>query len=160
MTEQNTANQLFSILNQLRSMNCRKRFHPDVPHGEYFMMAAISECIERKREITPGAVGVTASELAARLDATPSAVSKMLKILEQKYWIRRIPDPRDRRILYLQPTEQGCAVLAQSEQSLKAFTLRLAERMGEKDVEQLVFLLKKLYRIVKEEYKEDCLCSK
>ena len=124
------------------------------------MLSAILNCIEKKKSITLDCPGVTPSELAAALGTTPSAVSKMLRGMEERGLISRIPDTKDRRIVYLNLGSQGLSVLEQAQKHMQELTMHLAEKMGQEEVKQLIVLLKKLYRIMKEEYKEDITCSK
>lgn len=49
------------------------------------------------------------SELAARLEVTPSAVTNLSTKLVQKGYVERIVSEQDRRIVFLQITEAGAA---------------------------------------------------
>ncbi|GHG09009.1 MULTISPECIES: MarR family winged helix-turn-helix transcriptional regulator [Streptomyces] len=52
------------------------------------------------------------SELIRFLGLDPSTVTKMLQRLEQCGWVRRRPDPADRRAVLVEATERGQALRA------------------------------------------------
>ena len=160
MSSQDMANELLALFSQLKPINRIKRFHPDVPHSEFLMLWAIKECTEKKRGICPDSQGVTPSELAARLGSTPSAVSKLLKGPEDQGFVYRIYDTKDRRCAFLSLTEKGEQILKEAGRYLRELTVRIVERMGEEEIRNLLVLLKKFHRIMKEECKEDFSCSK
>jgi DNA-binding MarR family transcriptional regulator len=55
--------------------------------------------------------GITPGELAATLDLTRGAVSKIIDKLEARAWVARSPQPRDGRVQLLALTRQGSRVL-------------------------------------------------
>ncbi|MCT9088340.1 MarR family transcriptional regulator [Streptomyces sp. ASQP_92] len=50
------------------------------------------------------------SELIKLLGLDPSTVTKMLQRLEQAGYVRRAPDPGDRRASLVEPTDDGCVL--------------------------------------------------
>lgn len=57
---------------------------------------------------TPGIASPTS--LAKDLDISPAGMSGRLDSLEEAGWVRRVPDPRDRRRTGVEATEQGAAI--------------------------------------------------
>lgn len=55
------------------------------------------------------------SELIKSVDLDPSTVTKMLQRLEQTGYVRRSPDPRDRRAVVVEATSDSCALRSQVE---------------------------------------------
>ncbi len=78
--------------------------------------------------------GLTAGELAARLDRSPAATSTVLDRLEQAGHVERRPDPDDRRRTTLWVTDRPQRVAAQT---LRPFVAALAGEFGEEDPAEL-----------------------
>jgi DNA-binding MarR family transcriptional regulator len=55
------------------------------------------------------------SELIKSVDLDPSTVTKMLQRLEQTGYVRRSPDPRDRRAVVVEATSDSCELRSQVE---------------------------------------------
>jgi DNA-binding MarR family transcriptional regulator len=55
------------------------------------------------------------SELIKSVDLDPSTVTKMLQRLEQTGYVRRSPDPRDRRAAVVEATADSCELRSQVE---------------------------------------------
>ncbi|MFF8605390.1 MarR family winged helix-turn-helix transcriptional regulator [Streptomyces sp. NPDC015346] len=55
---------------------------------------------------------VRQSELIKAMGVDPSTVTKMLQRLEQSGYVRRTPDPADRRAVLVEPTDGGGALRA------------------------------------------------
>lgn len=51
--------------------------------------------------------GLTSREIARRVHVSPSTLVGVLDRLQEKRWVRRVRDPRDRRQLHIEPTEAG-----------------------------------------------------
>lgn len=56
--------------------------------------------------------GVTQEELARELSVNKSSVTRQLAALEEKGWVRREGDPRDKRSLLVYPTQQTLDMMA------------------------------------------------
>lgn len=78
------------------------------------------------------------SEIAQTLDVVPPAVSRAVKILEQKQLIVREADPKDRRNTCIRITKQGNQIVKESEHILKEIFEGVYERMGEEKMQQLI----------------------
>ncbi|MFI5757745.1 MarR family winged helix-turn-helix transcriptional regulator [Streptomyces sp. NPDC051569] len=65
------------------------------------------------------------ADLATRLDVVPRAVTSLVDGLEGNGWVRRVPDPTNRRVVRIEITDTGRATLA---------SLRGARRSAAEDV--------------------------
>jgi DNA-binding MarR family transcriptional regulator len=65
------------------------------------------------------------ADLAARLEVVPRAVTTLVDGLEASAWVRRVPDPSNRRVIRIELTDTGRATLR---------SLRGARRTAAEDV--------------------------
>lgn len=96
------------------------------------------------------AEGVTISALSDHLEISRSAVSQMINALEDKGYVLRQTTKSDRRLVYVKLTENGRQCL---ERQLRIFLEGIAQvfdKMGERDTEELLRLMQKLYAIISE----------
>jgi DNA-binding MarR family transcriptional regulator len=61
----------------------------------------------RALRVLTGADGMRPSELADALRIAPRSATEVVDALEQRGWVRREPDPTDRRATRLVPTDDG-----------------------------------------------------
>ena len=74
----------------------------DMTHFDYLCLAMLSEAEERTLRM---------SELAARVNASLSRLSHVVKKLEQRRWVERFPCPDSRRVTMARLTAEGWEVL-------------------------------------------------
>ena len=67
----------------------------------------------RALRVLGGADGMRPSALAEALRIAPRSATEVADALEERGWVRREPDPTDRRATRLVPTEDGRRLLAQ-----------------------------------------------
>jgi DNA-binding MarR family transcriptional regulator len=74
----------------------------DMTHFDYLCLAMLSEADDRTLRM---------SELAARVNASLSRLSHVVKKLEMRGWVERFPSPESRRVTLAHLTEDGWQVL-------------------------------------------------
>lgn len=74
----------------------------DMTHFDYLCLAMLSEADERTLRM---------SELAAKVNASLSRLSHVVKKLEQRGWVERFPCPDSRRVTMARLTPKGWEVL-------------------------------------------------
>lgn len=79
----------------------------------------------------PEIPGMYVNDLAEELGVTKSAVSKMLRQLEQRGLAARRTDPDNRRNTFVCLTEAGIALEEQQRESFDAFLLCVVDALGE-----------------------------
>ena len=85
--------------------------------------------------------GVTVSDLAAELHVSVPAVSQNVSTLVDLGMLARVNHKRDRRIAYLQPTEQGAAVMKNAMTNLLD---KMAVALQGEDFETMTKMVEKL----------------
>lgn len=133
---------------RLRGLKVHTMFH-GVSKMEFYTL----EQLHRQRSLHPDAEGMHVSGLAGRIHASPSAVSRMLRGLEEKELVKRSVDPKDRRNTYISLTEKGEMVCERSKTRMQAFAQAVIEDMGEENVQQFITLLNRLVDSAEKEIK-------
>lgn len=118
-----------------------------LPMGEYWML----QLIRRRQDEEPEAAGVYVSALTEYTHASPPAVSRTLRKLEEKTLVQRRTDPKDRRTTYVVLTEQGQTLLEVSHRQMEELAHRVAQRMGGDALRTLTVQLDQLTKTVLEE---------
>lgn len=120
---------------------------PEMGKSEFFMLDMIVSVSQDAEE----AKGAYVSEIARKLKISTPAVSKMLKGLEEKQFIIRRTDERDRRNTIVSITPEGEAARQKVFEQMDNFAKNTVDRMGEENVKELVRLLEDYTEIVREE---------
>lgn len=140
--------EFLTIMNKLRKITHKKHHDTPVHPGEFMMLSSIFHFIKDHNENNIKVTGVTVTELSDIIHSTKSATSKMLNSLEEKGYIERVSDSKDRRIVYIRLTETGEKIIKDSFKRLQDFADRTINRMGEEDARELVRTLNKFYEAI------------
>ena len=88
--------------------------------------------------------GITQNEVSRITDIDKATAAKGLAKLEQRGYLRRIPDRDDRRIRRLYLSEEGEAVMPQIEATLRRVTEVCSTDLSSEELEELFGLLDKV----------------
>lgn len=113
-----------------------------LPAGEFFFLQRIHE-LSCETE-------VRVSHLRDAMCMTMPAVSQFLRTLEEKGLIRRETSPTDRRVTLVSVTEKGKDILDESQKQFNHMLDKLIEQHGPNDLEQLIYMLKRLSGTIQE----------
>jgi DNA-binding MarR family transcriptional regulator len=83
------------------------------------------------------AEGIRLTDLAARAGMTKQAMSELVVDLERLGYLRRRPDPTDRRALLIEFTDDGWRSVRTALQTFAEIEAELAERVGERRIREL-----------------------
>jgi DNA-binding MarR family transcriptional regulator len=97
-----------------------------------------------------GAVRVT--ELAERAQVTQQAMGKMLKELERMGYVAREVDSGDKRAKEIRLTERGIRLAAESLQVMEEVRGYYAQKIGERELDELESMLRDAVRKLSLEY--------
>jgi len=84
------------------------------------------------------------TELAAKIEVKPSAVTVMVDRLEKRGLVRRVQDPGDRRAMLVEVTAEGEETLRMAEELRRRLLGRFMERLDPAEVRLLADLLGRL----------------
>lgn len=121
--------------------------------GEFKMLGMIHKIMEERAENKVDEIGIKVSELSQMQHATRPATTKMLNTLEEKGYIERITDKKDRRVVYVRLSDGGNTMIKDALETMHALAEKLIDKMGKEDSLELVRLLNKLNVIFSEELK-------
>lgn len=115
--------------------------------SEFMMLSMILHESKKSEDMD----GIYVSEIAKKLRITPPAVSKMLKGLEERHYIVRTTDTKDRRNTIVSLTKEGERARETVFNEMNVFTKKSIERLGENEAKELIRLLEVYTEIVREE---------
>lgn len=101
--------------------------HPGVGNMEF----AVLEMIHKLSAQHDAIYGAAISDLQKKMEILPSALSRLLRGMEEKGLCVRSIDPKDRRSSYVSLTEAGQERREQGHCIMEVFAQRVVERMGE-----------------------------
>jgi DNA-binding MarR family transcriptional regulator len=96
--------------------------------------------IENKRLIS--------TQLATKLNVTRSAISQIVNRLEKKGVVKRVPDAIDRKIAYIEITEEMLASYKEDVEVYGAFIGGLVKEFGEDRFEQMCALMEEFLILI------------
>lgn len=111
------------------------------PHSEKVKRNEFGLLMLISSRITPEVKGVKASELSTILDITPAAVTHMINSLEEKGFVDRLADKRDRRVVLVRPTPAGIDALETMKKHYLEGLIEMIDFLGEKDSKELLRIL-------------------
>ena len=94
---------------------------------------------------------IISSEIAKMLGITRSAVSQIIKKLEDRDVLKRIPDDKDKKIAYVILGDKAIAVYEHIKEKLSKIVDRTLDRIGCDTVESTLNNIKTLIKVFKEE---------
>ncbi len=92
--------------------------------------------------------GMTQSELAERLERSPSTITKMVQRMERSGFLERRSDPDDERISRVHLTDLGRKVQSDVESVFQTFAAEAFAGFSEEELAQLHTMLQRIHRNV------------
>ena len=123
----------FGALNALAITRLVERGHTDIRPAH----AAVFQFLDD--------TGTTVSTLAARAQITKQAMAELVAHLEQLDYLRRVPDPTDRRAKLVFPTDRGLEVFRLAQQMVPEIHQRITHLLGDKRLASLRQDLRTIY---------------
>ena len=125
---------LFRAVHQFKKLNVSDLI-PGLSSSEFSVMGAILQMGENGK--------ITSSE--------PPAVSRTLRGLEEKGYVERSVDKKDRRNTYISLTEKGWKKGEEVRDRMQDFGCSVMSQLKEEDIDQLVAYLDRIYEIAEKE---------
>ncbi|MED1604514.1 MarR family transcriptional regulator [Cytobacillus kochii] len=83
-------------------------------------------------------------DLAESLGIAPSSISHLIQKLSKRYYIKRIPDLNDKRISYLEITDEGLEVLKKAAEDGHQLQKNTFAQLTNEEIKQLLTIYQKL----------------
>lgn len=107
----------------------------------------ISEVLSAKQ----GGNRLISTQLATKLGVTRSAISQIVNRLEETGVLKRVPDAVDRKIAYIEVTEETMDSYRADMKTCGDFVGRVVERFGDEKFKQMKCLLEEFIDMMEEE---------
>ena len=107
----------------------------------------ISEVLSAKQ----GGNRLISTQLATKLGVTRSAISQIVNRLEETGVLKRVPDAVDRKIAYIEVTEETMDSYRADMKTCGDFVGRVVERFGDEKFKQMKGLLEEFMEMMEEE---------
>ena len=144
----NQRKELFETVSKFKKLHSWMPPVAGLSQGEFIMMHKLDDCNKEKTDQdTPG---VKISTLCACTHMSMPGVSQMLNSLENKEMIERIMAKDDRRVVYVDLTVKGHALLDEAIRKFIIIVDQIMEEFGEEDTKTLIALLNKFYTITEQ----------
>ncbi|OAS23621.1 MarR family winged helix-turn-helix transcriptional regulator [Paenibacillus oryzisoli] len=130
-----TATDLARTFGQIRRMGVRTGSVQGLRPSEAMFLATVVYLN------SGGAKSVKVSDLSSALNITQAGATHILKTLEEKGYIVRYPDQKDKRMVLVKATESGEELVDSTENNFFQLFTGLVEHLGEKDSLELNRLL-------------------
>lgn len=142
---QERSEQMLERIHKFRKLHMQEKLNL-IPKSEMVTMRTILEqCGQKKTR------GCRISEIARKLEISPPAISRTIKRLREKQYVRCIVDETDRRNVRVVVTAAGEAALAADLQKVHAFMQRALAYLSPEEADQFFALFDKIYRGMWEE---------
>ena len=152
--DKSMSREFIKIIHSLRKLTHSHRPNVKVHPGEFMMLASIHGCMEDKEKNHLENRGVKVGEISELIHSTKPATSKMLKAVEDKGYIERVTDAKDRRVVYIRLSETGETIIKDAMNRMYDFADRTIQRIGEDDMKELIRLMNIFYQAMAEELDE------
>jgi DNA-binding MarR family transcriptional regulator len=119
----------------------------EISFAEYIMLLLIAE-IETETESTQ----VWVSDIVKRVEITPQAVSKFIRLAVNKGYIERFENASDRRSIGIRITDRGRAALTKTGEDLSVFFNSVFNEFSEEEKATMHALMSKLQKVVQENH--------
>lgn len=86
---------------------------------------------------------VMVSQLSQKMEITNAASTQMVDSMVKHGWVSRTQDEHDRRIMWVELTDEGKRILNETYQESKRFMKGMFDYLGEEDVQNLDRILDK-----------------
>ena len=139
--------ELFDVIMRLKRQSHGNIKLKDLYAGEFMALRIIYKL---KMDEDKDSLGVKTSDISNCMFMKKPTTSKMLNNLEDKGYIIRLSDKKDRRITYIDLTQKGIDLLEKHHKEMVDYTNLVISKLGKEDTETLVDLLNKLSDIMED----------
>ena len=123
----------------IKSMKISGLFSEEISFAEYVMLQLITEMSNET-----GSTDVWVADIVKRVEVTPQAVSKFIRLEVGKGYIERFVNASDRRSMGVRITDRGWAVLSKTGEELTAFRESIFKEFSEEELATMDGLMSKL----------------
>jgi DNA-binding MarR family transcriptional regulator len=141
------ASPLVKMLYFIKSMKISNLISEDISFAEYIMLRLVADVAAETE--TPE---VWVSEIVKRVEVTPQAVSKFVRLAIRKGYLERIESASDRRNVGVTLTDCGRKVLSKTREDLTLFYNSVFNEFSDEEKATMHKLMGKLQSVAQREY--------
>jgi DNA-binding MarR family transcriptional regulator len=141
------ASPLLKMLYFIKSMKISNLISEDISFAEYIMLRLVADVAAETE--TPE---VWVSEIVKRVEVTPQAVSKFVRLAIRKGYLERIESASDRRNVGITLTDCGREVLSKTREDLTLFYNSVFNEFSDEEKATMHKLMSKLQSVAQREY--------
>lgn len=155
-----TAQELFRVGAEIRDMFVHYSPVPELSPGQFHMLWVLGHvggcgpCMQREDAAVPTENGVKITDLAQKMHNAVPTISQRADELEALGYIERCRGKKDRRAVYLVPTEKGRALMTRARALYADFGQRMVARLGDEELRSFLKTLNDLKAAIAAEQAE------
>jgi DNA-binding MarR family transcriptional regulator len=123
----------------IKTLKISELFSEDISFAEYVMLELIADMTN-----ATGSTDVWVSDIVKRVEVTPQAVSKFIRVAVGKGYIESFENESDRRSSGVRITDRGRAMLSITGEELNAFYKSVFKEFSEEELATMYGLMSKL----------------
>ena len=127
--------ELFQLMKQFPNLKLKQSAIIDLTRSEYELLVILKMNVDDQK------TAISVSEISNLLQITPAGVTHLINPLEEKGFIKRLPDPNDRRIVLIGLTNKGTRTAEAMIADVQREFIGLVNYLGEEDSRTLVRLM-------------------
>ena len=127
------------LFHTIKTLKLSGLISADLSFAEYIMLELIAELADEAE-----GSDVWVSDIVKRVEVTPQAVSKFIRLAATKGHIERFENENDRRSTGVRLTDHGRAVLRKAGAELDAFCKSVLAEFSEEELATMAGLMRKL----------------
>ncbi len=130
---------LFKLMKQVPRLKFKQSVVEGLTRSEYELLTIL------KMNIYDKGTAMSVSEISNLLQITPAAITHIINPLEEKEFIKRLPDPKDRRVVLIGLTDKGAKTADALIADVREQVVGLINYLGEKDSREFARLLSRAF---------------
>lgn len=130
--------ELFQLLKRIPHLNLMQISIPGLTRSEIELLMVLQMNLDEAKK------SLTVSDVSNLLQITPAGVTHMVNSLEQMKYIKRLRDPKDRRIVLIGLTSKGIKAAKTLVTAIQEQFVSLFNHLGEEDSKTFVSLMSKV----------------
>lgn len=139
--------ELFQLIKQFPNLKLKQSAIIGLTRSEYELLVILKMNIDEQRS------AISVSEISNLLQITPAGVTHLINPLEEKGFIKRLPDPNDRRIVLIGFTNKGTKTAEVIIADVQKELFGLVNYLGEEDSRTLVRLMNRALEYFASQFK-------
>jgi DNA-binding MarR family transcriptional regulator len=137
--EKELIQEMMFLMNKIKLIHARTKDDLEIPQAEFVALTAIQ--IRSKVDENGKGMAASTSDVANYMGATMPALSKTIRNLSMKGYVKQVQNPNDRRVTQLALTEKGKKIVDDVFDKRQIALKKTLESFGPEKTKELIGLL-------------------